>query len=58
MAVEVKGNSYDRKIKYFGSLDKIIFESYTKVIEGRIKAGRDTASLIARLELLLTRNNK
>ena len=56
MAAEVKSNSLVPK--YFGSLDKTIFESYTKVIEGRIKAGRDTASLIARLELLLTRNNK
>ena len=56
MAVEVKSNSFVPK--YFGSLDKIIFESYTKVIEGRIKSGRDTDRLIERLELLLTTNSK
>ena len=52
MAVEVKSNPHVPE--YFGSLDKTIFESYTKVIEGRIKSGRETARLIARLELLLT----
>ena len=56
MAVEVKNNPLVPE--YFGSLDKIIFESYTKVIEGRIKSGRDTDRLIARLELLLTTNSK
>ena len=56
MAAEVKSNSLVPK--YFGSLDKTIFESYTKVIEGRIKSGRDTDRLIARLELLLTTNSK
>jgi hypothetical protein len=56
MAVEVKSNSLVPK--YFGTLDKTIFESYTKVIEGRIKSGRDTDRLIARLELLLTTNSK
>ena len=56
MAVEIKSNSLVPE--YFGSLDKTIFESYTRVIEGRIKAGKDTDRLIARLELLLTTNSK
>ena len=56
MAAEVKSNSLVPK--YFGSLDKTIFESYTKVIEGRIQSGRDTDRLISRLELLLTINSK
>ena len=52
MAVEIKSNSLVPE--YFGSLDKTIFESYTKVIECRIKSGRETPRLKARLELLLT----
>ena len=58
MAIEVKDKLVDSNIKYFGSLDKNIFESYKKVIKSRIRSGRDADRLITRLDHLLIENSK
>tara|TARA_A100001011_G_scaffold327014_1_gene350922 strand:+ start:721 stop:867 length:147 start_codon:yes stop_codon:yes gene_type:complete len=45
-----------KKSKIKSNLDKNIFESYKKVIDSRMKAGKDVTRLVERLNLLMATN--
>ena len=45
-----------KKSKIKSNLDKNISESYKKVIDSRMKAGKDVTRLVERLNLLMATN--